>query len=66
MSVVVDLTITPIQFMKDGKLYNVGEILKNGEHGLTIFLDEKLPSEEQVDTMVVDERSEFNQPISEV
>jgi len=56
MSVVVELTPTNIQFMIDGKLYNVTEIIKDGLTGRIVYLDELKVAENPIDNVIIEEK----------
>lgn len=63
MSVLVDLTPTNVEFLREGKIYKIGDIMKNGDHGLTIFADEK---EEETTSVISEPKvAEENEPIKE-
>ncbi len=53
MSVVIDITMTPIQFSKDGKLYTLSEVIKDNNK-LLITAEE------------VDSAPEFNEIIENI
>jgi hypothetical protein len=48
MSVVIDISLTPLQFMKDGKIYNLTEVIKDGETRLLITADEVAPADSEL------------------
>ena len=50
--VVIDLTITPIQFTKDGKIYNITEVMTNGKTGLLISAEQVVPAEQEFNEII--------------